>query len=98
MPGEFHGQRRLAGCSPQGHTELDTTEVTEHTLMHIVRRLPRWHTIRNLPASAGEARDLGSIPGLGRPPGEGKGHPLQYRNGSGRMTTVVTVVGAHLFV
>ena len=22
--------------------------------------------------------DLGSIPGLGRPPGEGKGYPLQY--------------------
>ena len=24
------------------------------------------------------AGDLGSIPGLGRPPGEGKGYPLQY--------------------
>ena len=24
------------------------------------------------------ARDLGSIPGLGRFPGEGKGYPLQY--------------------
>ena len=24
------------------------------------------------------AGDLGSIPGLGRSPGEGKGHPLQY--------------------
>ena len=24
------------------------------------------------------ARDLGSIPGLGRSPGEGKGYPLQY--------------------
>ena len=23
-------------------------------------------------------RDLGSIPGLGRSPGEGKGYPLQY--------------------
>ena len=22
--------------------------------------------------------DLGSIPGLGRPPGEGRGYPLQY--------------------
>ena len=22
--------------------------------------------------------DLGSIPGLGKPPGEGKGYPLQY--------------------
>jgi len=43
-----------------------------------VRRLPRWHTIRNLPASAGEARDMGSIPGLGRFPGVGNGNLLQY--------------------
>ena len=25
MPGESHGQRNLAGYSPQGHKELDTT-------------------------------------------------------------------------
>ena len=30
---------------------------------------------RNLPANAGDA---GSIPGLGRSPGEGNGNPLQY--------------------
>ena len=28
--------------------------------------------------SACDAGDPGSIPGLGRPPGEGKGYPLQY--------------------
>ena len=28
-----HGQRRLAGYSPQGHKEMDTTEVTEHGSM-----------------------------------------------------------------
>ena len=28
--------------------------------------------------SAWNAGDLGSIPGLGRSPGEGKGNPLQY--------------------
>ena len=26
LPGESHGQRSLAGYSPQGHKELDTTE------------------------------------------------------------------------
>ena len=31
--------------------------------------------VKNLPANAG---DLGSIPGLGRSPGEGNGNPLQY--------------------
>ena len=26
LPGEFHGQRSLAGCSPWGHKESDKTE------------------------------------------------------------------------
>ena len=34
--------------------------------------------VKNLPASAGDIRDLGSIPGSGRSPGEGNGNPLQY--------------------
>ena len=34
--------------------------------------------IKNTPANAGGARDMGSIPGLGRSPGEGNGNPLQY--------------------
>ena len=34
--------------------------------------------VKNLPASARGARDLGSIPGWGRSPGVGNGHPLQY--------------------
>jgi len=28
LPGESHGQRSLAGCGPQDHTQLDTTEMT----------------------------------------------------------------------
>ena len=31
LPGEAHGQRSLAGYSPQGNKESDTTEVTQHT-------------------------------------------------------------------
>ena len=34
--------------------------------------------IKNLPADAGDPRDAGSVPGLGKSPGEGHGHPLQY--------------------
>ena len=34
--------------------------------------------VKNLPASAGDIRDLGSIPGLGRSPEEGHGYRLQY--------------------
>ena len=34
--------------------------------------------VKNLPTNAGDLRDLGSIPGLGRSPGRGHGDPLQY--------------------
>ena len=33
---------------------------------------------KNSPANAGDAREVGSIPGLGRYSGEGKGYPFQY--------------------
>ena len=33
---------------------------------------------KNLLANAGDIRDLSSIPGSGRSPGEGNGNPLQY--------------------
>ena len=44
--------------------------------------------------SARSAEDLGSIPGLGRFPGEGKGNPLQYshlENSKGRGACRATV-------
>ena len=34
--------------------------------------------VKNPPANAGDARDVGSILGLGRPHGGGNGNPLQY--------------------
>ena len=34
--------------------------------------------VNNPPASAGDARDVGSIPGSGIVPGVGSGNPLQY--------------------
>ena len=33
--------------------------------------------VKNLPANAGDARDVVLIPGSGRCPGEGNGNPLQ---------------------
>ena len=33
--------------------------------------------VKNLIANAGDLRDVGSIPGLERSPGEGRGYPLQ---------------------
>ena len=37
-----------------------------------------WLSVKNLPANAGDARDLCLIPGSRRSPGEGNGNPLQY--------------------
>ena len=34
--------------------------------------------VKNLPGNAGDARDVGSIPGLRSSPGEGTGNLLQY--------------------
>ena len=34
--------------------------------------------VKNLPASAGEIKDMGLIPGSGRSPGGGQGNPLQH--------------------
>ena len=52
--------------------------------------------IKNLPASAGDIRDVGSIPGLGRSPAVGNGNPLQYsclENPMDRGTWQATVHG-----
>ena len=34
--------------------------------------------VKNTPAKAGDVKNVGLIPGLGRSPGEGNGSPLQY--------------------
>ena len=34
--------------------------------------------VKNLPANVADAREVGSIPGSGRSPGEGNDNPLQY--------------------
>ena len=53
--------------------------------------------VKNTPAKAGDARDVGSIPGSGRSPGEGNGYPLQYSclaNSMGRGAWRATEHGA----
>ena len=34
--------------------------------------------VKNRPPNAGDARDVGSIPGSGKSPGRGNSNPLQY--------------------
>ena len=35
LPGDSHGQRSLAGCSPWGRKELDLTKATKHACAHV---------------------------------------------------------------
>ena len=71
LPGKSHGWRSMVSYSPWDHKELDTTDVT-------------WHSIDFIPGdsevkvSAYNVGDLGLIPGSGRSPGEGNGNALQY--------------------
>ena len=50
------------------------------TVLTDFRTLPRKVVlmVKNLPVNEGDARDTGSIPGLGRSPGKGNGNPVQY--------------------
>ena len=50
----------------------NTTE--QLTLPWVFQMAP---VVKNLPASAGDMRDMGSIPGLGRSPGVGNGNPFR---------------------
>ena len=52
--------------------------------------------VKSLPANAGDIRDAGLIPGLGRSPGGGHGNPLQYsclENTMDREAWQATVLG-----
>ena len=40
--------------------------------------IPGGSVVENLPATAGDTRDSGLIPGSGGPPGGGNGNPLEY--------------------
>ena len=70
LPGESQGQRSLAGYSPWGDRELDTTELpstTQHNFKDC--EFSGSTVVKNPPANAGVAREVNLIPGLGRSPG-----------------------------
>ena len=72
-----HEQRSLAGYSPWGRKESDTTERLKHSTGGL-RASQGALVVKNPPANAGDARDMGLILGSERSPGGGNGHPLQY--------------------
>ena len=50
----------------------------KHTNIHITGVPEGGAVVKNPPANAGDARDTGSIPGLGRCPRIGNGNSFQY--------------------
>ena len=66
-----------ATCRSQ-HSRFLAFPVQLPKTINIVFWASRGSVIKNLPANAGDTRDVGSIPGSGRYPGEGNGNPLQY--------------------
>ena len=83
LPGKSHGWRSLVGYSPWGCKESDTTE-----RLHLSQSMgfPCGSAGKESACSVG---DLGSIPGFGRSPGEGKGYPLQYSGLENSMDSIV---------
>ena len=63
-------------------TLCDSMDHTVHGILQarILEGFPRASqvalVVKNLPASAGDVRDVCSIPGLGRSPGGGNGNPF----------------------
>ena len=74
LPGEFYGQRSLAGYSPWSRKESDTTERLS-TAQQGLWGFPGSSAGKESACNAG---DPGTILGLRSSPGEGIGYPRQY--------------------
>ena len=70
----------------QSHFWAYTPRKPELKETHVPQGFPDSSAGKKSPRNAG---DLGSIPGLGRPPGEGKGYPLQYSGLENSMDCIV---------
>ena len=58
--------------------KVTETKVTGFTLSIVTVGFRGGAVVKNPPPNAGDTRDVGSIPGLGRSPGGGHGNPPQY--------------------
>ena len=76
-PGDGDGQGGLTCCDSWGRKESDTTEQLNWTECHGGASQMAL-VVKNLPANAGDTRDVGSVLRSGKSPGGGNGNPLQY--------------------
>ena len=67
----------LVGCGFR-HQSKCCWEGTIYIIYFIYRAFQVALVVKNPPAKAGDIRDVGSVPGLGRSPRDGNGNPLQY--------------------
>ena len=88
--GKQPSQQLLRGPCRQ-HCLITLPRCTQHTLLKKAKETPEKEcsentdtrasqvalVVKNPPANAGDIKDLGSIPGLGRSPGGGHSNPLQ---------------------
>ena len=58
--------------------ELPISQWASKSVFCMSSNFPGGSVVKNLPANAGDARDIGSTPGSGRSPGVGNGNPCQY--------------------
>ena len=61
----------------------------QHIINILIALIRASQVVKNLPADAGDTRDMGSIPGSGRPPGGGNGNPFQYSGLENSMDPIV---------
>ena len=85
----------MVGYSPWGRKESDMTE-----RLHITHQGAVWASqvalvVKNLVASAGDAEEIGSIPGSGRFTGIGNGNSLQYSRLENSMDRGTRWAGVH---
>ena len=64
-------------CIQKRHGQDVQLEIDNGYFSSAASQVAQW--VKNLPASAGDLRDVGSFPGSERSPGEGNGNPFQYR-------------------
>ena len=63
-------------CKARHYHEKPTATITRKQTLFWASQVVL--VVKNLPAKAGDVRDAGLIPGLGRSPGREHGKPLQY--------------------
>ena len=94
MPGVVNGKPLQYSCQDNATDRGDwwatvhgvaksQTKLSDFTSLHFLIVYIDWASqvapvVKNLPANAGEVRDKGLIPGLGRSPAGGHGNLLQY--------------------